>query len=77
MPTGGGLERRSPGRGSHLLAYSEALINVLHSGNSKRQRKEVLLCVSLIRFKNAKGKCKFCEDFTANNSGLQMAGTFF
>ena len=29
QPTGGGLERRSPGRGSHLLAYSEALIDVL------------------------------------------------
>ena len=35
QPTGGGLERRFPGRGSHLLAYTEAPIDVLHSGNSR------------------------------------------
>ena len=34
LPTGGGLERRSPGRGLPFLAYSEALIDVLHSRNS-------------------------------------------
>ena len=30
-----GLERRFPGRGSHLLAYTKAPIDVLHSGNSR------------------------------------------